>query len=164
MSNDQVSTILLNSIVESGSRTLEAREPAKAMLCLELLADGSTWHKVADETGWSFTQIGAVKARHEVAIEVRKKQLAADGFEMAEGFRLLLKQKMAMLADNPDALSKVNVKDLALSYGIAVDKGMLALGENKMVIEHKAGKPSLEDAMKAIEDARAALQKEAIPV
>jgi hypothetical protein len=164
MSNDQVSTILLNSIVESGSRTLEAREPAKAMLCLELLADGSTWHQVSDETGWSFTQIGAVKARHEVAIEVRKKQLAADGFEMAEGFRLLLKQKMAMLADNPDALSKVNVKDLALSYGIAVDKGMLALGENKMVIEHKAGKPSLEDAMKAIEDARAALQKEAIPV
>ena len=164
MSNDQVSTILLNSIVESGSRTLEAREPAKAMLCLELLADGSTWQQVADETGWSFTQIGAVKARHEVAIEVRKKQLAADGFEMAEGIRLLLKQKMAMLADNPDALAKVNVKDLALSYGIAVDKGMLALGENKMVIEHKAGKPSLEDAMKAIEDARAALQKEAIDV
>lgn len=164
MSNDQVSTILLNSIVESGSRTLEAREPTKAMLCLELLADGSTWQQVADETGWSFTQIGAVKARHETAIELRKKQLAADGFEMAEGIRLLMKQKMAMLADNPDALAKVNVKDLALSYGIAVDKGMQALGENKMVIEHKAGKPSLEDAMKAIEDARAALQKEAINV
>jgi hypothetical protein len=163
MSNP-ISTIILNSIVESGSRTLEAREPTKAMLCLELLADGSTWQQVADETGWSFTQIGAVKARHEVAIEVRKKQLAADGFEMAEGIRLLMKQKMAMLADNPDALAKVNVKDLALSYGIAVDKGMLALGENKMVIEHKAGKPSLEDAMKAIEDARAALQKEAIEV
>ena len=163
MSNP-ISTIILNSIVESGSRTLEAREPTKAMLCLELLADGSTWQQVADETGWSFTQIGAVKARHEVAIEVRKKQLAADGFEMAEGIRLLMKQKMAMLADNPDALAKVNVKDLALSYGIAVDKGMLALGENKMVIEHKAGKPSLEDAMKAIEDARAALQKEAINV
>ena len=163
MSNP-ISTIILNSIVESGSRTLEAREPTKAMLCLELLADGSTWQQVADETGWSFTQIGAVKARHEVAIEMRKKQLAADGFEMAEGIRLLMKQKMAMLADNPDALAKVNVKDLALSYGIAVDKGMQALGENKMVIEHKAGKPSLEDAMKAIEDARAALQKEAINV
>jgi hypothetical protein len=158
------SAIIVTSISESGSRTLESREPTKAMLCLELLADGSTWQQVADETGWSFTQIGAVKARHEVAIEVRKKQLAADGFEMAEGIRLLMKQKMAMLADNPDALAKVNVKDLALSYGIAVDKGMLALGENKMVIEHKAGKPSLEDAMKAIEEARAALQKEAITI
>jgi hypothetical protein len=158
------SAIIVTSISESGSRTLESREPTKAMLCLELLADGSTWQQVADETGWSFNQIGAVKARHEVAIDVRKKQLAADGFEMAEGIRLLMKQKMAMLADNPDALAKVNVKDLALSYGIAVDKGMLALGENKMVIEHKAGKPSLEDAMKAIEEARAALQKEAIPV
>jgi hypothetical protein len=164
MSNDKASTILLNSIVEADSRTLEAREPTKAMLCLELLADGSTWQEVADETGWSFNQISAVKSRHEVAIDIRKKQLAADGFEMAEGLRLLLKQKMAMLADNPDALAKVNVKDLALSYGIAVDKGMQALGENKMVIEHKAGKPSLEDAMKAIEEARAALQKEAITV
>ena len=164
MSEEQESTIFLTSIVEADSRTLEAREPTKAMLCLELLADGSTWQEVADSTGWSFNQISSVKSRHELAIDIRKKQLAADGFEMAEGIRLLMKQKMAMLADNPDALAKVNVKDLALSYGIAVDKGMQALGENKMVIEHKAGKPSLEDAMKAIEDARAALQKEAVEI
>jgi hypothetical protein len=90
--------------------------------------------------------------------------LAADGFELAEGLRLLAKQKLEMLANNPDALAKVNIRDLVLSYGIAVDKGMQALGENKVVVEHKAGKPSLEDAMKAIADARAALQKEAISI
>jgi hypothetical protein len=134
------------------------------MLCLEQLAEGNTWEEIAEATGFSFNQISKVKARHETAIEVRRKQLAADGFEMAEGLRLLAKQKLEMLANNPDALAKVNIRDLVLSYGIAVDKGMQALGENKVVVEHKAGKPSLEDAMKAIADARAALQKEAISI
>jgi len=41
---------------------------------------------------------------------------------------------------------------------------MQALGEQKTIVEHRTGRPSLEDAIKAIEDARLALQKEAIPV
>ena len=164
MSLENISPVLLSSLVDSDSRTLEAREPTKAMLCLEQLAEGNTWEEIAEATGFSFNQISKVKARHETAIEVRRKQLAADGFEMAEGLRLLAKQKLEMLANNPDALAKVNIRDLVLSYGIAVDKGMQALGENKVVVEHKAGKPSLEDAMKAIADARAALQKEAVDI
>jgi hypothetical protein len=164
MSLENISPVLLSSLVDSDCRTLEAREPTRAMLCLEQLAEGNTWEEIAEATGFSFNQISKVKARHETAIEVRRKQLAADGFEMAEGLRLLAKQKLEMLANNPDALAKVNIRDLVLSYGIAVDKGMQALGENKVVVEHKAGKPSLEDAMKAIADARAALQKEAISI
>ena len=164
MNGENISPVLLASLVDSDSRTLEHREPAKAMLCLEQLAEGNTWEEIAEATGFSFNQISKVKARHETAIEVRRKQLAADGFEMAEGLRLLAKQKLEMLANNPDALAKVNIRDLVLSYGIAVDKGMQALGENKVVVEHKAGKPSLEDAMKAIAEARAALQKEAVEI
>lgn len=164
MNGENISPVLLSSLVDSDSRTLEHREPAKAMLCLEQLAEGNTWEEIAEATGFSFNQISKVKARHETAIEVRRKQLAADGFEMAEGLRLLAKQKLEMLANNPDALAKVNIRDLVLSYGIAVDKGMQALGENKVVVEHKAGKPSLEDAMKAIAEARAALQKEAVDI
>jgi len=164
MNGENISPVLLSSLVDSDCRTLEAREPTKALLCLEQLAEGNTWEEIAEATGFSFNQISKVKARHETAIEVRRKQLAADGFEMAEGLRLLAKQKLEMLANNPDALAKVNIRDLVLSYGIAVDKGMQALGENKVVVEHKAGKPSLEDAMKAIADARAALQKEAVDI
>ena len=164
MNGENISPVLLSSLVDSDSRTLEHREPTKAMLCLEQLAEGNTWEEIAEATGFSFNQISKVKARHETAIEVRRKQLAADGFEMAEGLRLLAKQKLEMLANNPDALAKVNIRDLVLSYGIAVDKGMQALGENKVVVEHKAGKPSLEDAMKAIAEARASLQKEAVDI
>jgi hypothetical protein len=159
-----LSLALANSVMEQRSNTLEAREPAKAMFALEMLSAGSTWSEIATETGFNFNQISKLRARNEVAIDVRKKQLAADGFEMAEGLRLLIKQKMDMLANDPGALRRVNLRDLVLPYGIAVDKGMMAMGEHKVVIEHRSNKPSLEDAMKAIEDARRQLQKEAIPV
>lgn len=159
-----VSPCILNSLLESRSNSLEARNLAKAALALEMLSGGETWEEISGVTGYSFDQISRIRARHEMAIDVRKKQLAADGFEMAEGLRLLIKQKMEQLSANPDALAKTNLRDLVLPYGIAVDKGMQAMGENRMVIEHRSNKPSLEDAMKAIEEARSQLQKEAITV
>jgi hypothetical protein len=155
---------ILQSLLSSRSNSLEARDLTKAALALEMLSGGETWQAVAEQTGYSFDQISRIRARNEVAIDVRKKQLATDGFEMAEGLRLLIKQKMEQLADNPDAIAKTNLRDLVIPYGIAFDKGMLAMGENKVIIEHRSNKPSLEDAMKAIEDARKQLQKEALPV
>ena len=104
------------------------------------------------------------RARHERALEVRRKELALDGFEMAERMRALVAKKAEMLMEDDEALMKTPLKDLTLSYGISVDKGLQALGEQKVVVEHRTGKPTLADAMKAIEEARAALQKEAIPV
>ena len=164
MEEEVLSPTILHSLLSARSNSLEARDLTKAALALEMLSSGETWENVSEATGYNFDQISRVRARHEMAIEVRKKQLAADGFEMAEGLRLLIKQKMEQLSANPDALAKTNLRDLVLPYGIAVDKGMLAMGENKVVIEHRTNKPSLEDAMKAIDDARAALQKEAISV
>lgn len=161
---EMVSPAIINSLLEARSNSLEARDMTKAALALEMLSGGETWENISNQTGYSFDQISRIRARHEMAIETRKKQLAADGFEMAEGLRLLVKQKMEQLAANPDALAKTNLRDLVLPYGIAVDKGMQAMGENRVVIEHRTNKPSLEDAMKAIEEARNSLQKETIAV
>lgn len=161
---EMVSPAIINSLLEAKSNSLEARDMTKAALALEMLSGGETWENISNQTGYSFDQISRIRARHEMAIETRKKQLAADGFEMAEGLRLLVKQKMEQLAANPDALAKTNLRDLVLPYGIAVDKGMQAMGENRVVIEHRTNKPSLEDAMKAIEEARNSLQKETIAV
>lgn len=63
-----------------------------------------------------------------------------------------------MLAEDPEQLARTNIRDLAIPWGIANDKFLSAMGENKVVVEHKAGAPSLEDAMKAIEEARAKLK------
>jgi hypothetical protein len=45
------------------------------------------------------------------------------------------------------------------------DKAFAAIGEgSKVVVEHKSGQPSIADAMRVIQEARDALQKEAIDV
>jgi hypothetical protein len=145
-------------------RYIEKRKPKQAALALDMLAAGETYAKVMEATGIGFVALSALRARHERALEVRRKELALDGFEMAERMRALVAKKTEMLMEDDEALMKTPLKDLTLSYGISVDKGLQALGEQKVVVEHRAGKPSLADAMKAIEEARAALQKEAIPV
>lgn len=160
----EASVTLIQSIMEANPQALEKRDPKKGMLALELLSQGETWEKIQDATGYNFDQISRIRARHEMAIEQRKKELAQDGFEMAEGLRLLVKMKMEQLANNPDALAKTNLRDLVLPYGIAVDKGMQALGQPTAVIEHKQAKPSLQDAMKAIEEARAKLRQDSVEV
>jgi hypothetical protein len=70
-----------------------------------------------------------------------------------------------MLADDEDALRKVNIKDIVISQAVMQDKAFSAIGEgNRVTVEHKSGQPSIADAMKVIAEARAALQKEAIDV
>lgn len=145
-------------------RYIEKRKPKEAALALDMLANGETYAKVMSTTGIGFVALSALRARHERALEVRRKELALDGFEMAERMRALVAKKAEMLMEDDEALMKTPLKDLTLSYGISVDKGLQALGEQKVVVEHRTGKPTLADAMKAIEEARAALQKEAIPV
>ena len=145
-------------------RYIEKRKPKEAALALDMLAAGETYSKVMEITGIGFVALSALRARHERALEVRRKELALDGFEMAERMRALVAKKAEMLMEDDEALMKTPLKDLTLSYGISVDKGLQALGEQKVVVEHRTGKPTLADAMKAIEEARAALQKEAIPV
>ncbi len=163
-----VSPHLADSLLSASPLALEKRDPAKGMLALEMLSQGFTWEEIQDKTGFNFDQISRIRARHEMAIEHRKKELAQDGFEMAEGLRLLVKMKMEQLANNPEALAKTNLRDLVLPYGIAVDKGMQALGQPTSVVEHKTTKPSLEDAMKMVEEAkaraRAKIKSEAIDI
>ena len=163
-----VSPHLAESLVSANPLTVESRNPTMGMLALELLSQGQTWEEIRDATGFNFDQISRIRARHETAIEERKKALAQDGFEMAEGLRLLAKMKMEQLANNPEALAKTNLRDIVLPYAIAQDKALQALGEKKEIVEYRTAKPSLEDAMKAIEEARASarlkMQAESIEV
>jgi hypothetical protein len=145
-------------------RYVENKHPKMAALALELLAEGVGHEQVREQTGIGFMALTSLRARHDQAIEVRRKQLALDGFEQAERMRALVAKKSDMLFNDEDALKKTSLKDLTLSWAISQDKGLQALGEQKVVIEHRSGKPSLADAMAAIQEARDALQKEAIPV
>lgn len=143
---------------------LERRDPGKAIKALEMMAEGASFSAVRSELGLNWETISRLKARHEVALEERRKILAQDALEIAEGFRLLQKEKMRMLAEDPEQLARTNIRDLAIPWGIANDKFLAAIGENKVVVEHKGAAPSLEDAMRAIEEARAKLKASSVEV
>ena len=166
MSEEYVLPVIAASVAAHGGNgaLTESKRPKEAVLALERLCQGWTFEEIRKETGLSFNAISSLKARNEVAMDVRRQQLAADGFEIAEKMRLLIAQKAEMLANDEEAMKKVNIRDLVLPYGIAMDKALQSLGEAKVVIEHRSGKPSLEDAVAAINAAKASLVKDAIPV
>jgi hypothetical protein len=72
--------------------------------------------------------------------------------------------KYQQLVDDPEEIKKVSLLHLATSHGIYQDKEMAARGEAKSVIEVRTGKPSLADAMRTIEEARAKLRDDAVTV
>lgn len=145
-------------------RCIEVVDPRRAVRALEMMAAGDSYREIRAETGLSFQALVNLRARHEVALEVRRRQLAQDGFELQEGIRQVMREKIRMIAEDPKQMEKTTLKDLSISYAIAQDKALQALGENKVVVEHRGGKPSLEDARRAIEEARAKLRSGAIEV
>jgi hypothetical protein len=149
---------------DKGRNFLERRDPAMAARVLEMLADGNSFREIKKETNLDWETVSRLKARHSMVLEERRKQLAQDALDVAEGLRLLQKEKMRMLAEDPEQLARTNIRDLAIPWGIANDKFMAAMGENKVTIEHKTAAPSLEDAMKAIEEARAKLKASSMEV
>lgn len=158
---------LANSVAKNGKgkgNYLERRDPAMAVKALDMLADGESFSAVAKATGLGWETVCRLKARHEAVLDERRAMLAQDALEIAEGLRLLQKEKMRMLAEDPEQLARTNIRDLTLPWGIANDKFLSAVGENKVTVEHKSVAPSLEDAMKAIEEARAKLKAGAVEV
>jgi hypothetical protein len=58
-----------------------------------------------------------------------------------------------MLANDPEQLKYVPPDKLALTIGIMTDKASQLMGMATTVVEHRKG-PSIDDAAKAIEEAR----------
>lgn len=152
---------VIRSVAEVANREgnyLERRDPELATAVLEMLCEGESFREITKKTGINWDTVSRLKSRHITVIEDRRKMLAQDALDIAEGLRLLQKEKMRMLAEDPEQLARTNIRDLTLPWGIANDKYLTAMGENKVTIEHKAAAPSLEDAMKAIEEAKAKLK------
>jgi len=160
------SPILATSVAQAATdtRMTEFRKTKEAVLALEMLAEGKGYKEIEAETGLTHSTISALKARHAQPLEERKAMLAMDGFDMAERLRLVVLRKLDMMADDDDQIRKASLKDLVLPWGIAQDKGMLAAEGNKVQVEHTKGKVGLEDAVKAIEEAKRLLETDVIDV
>lgn len=161
-----IAPITATSVAATGgsANLVENRKPVEAAMALELMAAGKTYDEVQEATGIGYNALVGLKTRHPDTLEKRRQMMAQDGFRLAEAMRMLAMKKAAMLADDEDALKKVNLKDLVIPYAIAQDKGFSALEGNTVRVEHTGKKMTIQDAQAMIDEARRALQKEAIPV
>lgn len=132
-------------------------------MVLELLAGGATYKEVEEATGFNFQQIAVIKSRNGQALDVRRKQLSEEGFELAEKMRALAHKRAEMLYEDEDQLKKVPLKDLVLPWAVAQDKAIQAAEGNKVVIEHRKG-PSIEDAKAYLDQLRKAAEEGSITV
>lgn len=160
----QVAASVAVARLEGSARLTEVKHPQESVVALEMLAMGASYKEIKEKTGLSVNAVMALKARHPMALDVRRKQLAADALEIAEGIRLLQKEKIAQLANDPEALAKTNLRDLTLPWGISMDKFFGALGEAQTVVEHRTNGMSIEDAQKMIEAARARVKAASVEV
>jgi hypothetical protein len=145
-------------------RSLEARDPERAARLLEMMAEGRSWKSIVRDEGCDWYTLVGLRARHKSLLDKRKEIVAQDAMELIEGARLLQQEKMRMLAEDDKMLARTNLRDLAMSYGIYADKFFMATEGNRVTVEHKSSAPSLEDAMKAIEEAKAKLKESSIEV
>ena len=154
------------AIVAAGEngRSIEARQPERAARLLELMAEGRSWKSIVREENVDWYTLVGLRARHKGLIDKRKEIVAQDAMELIEGARMLQQEKMKMLSEDEGALKRVNIRDLAMSYGIYADKFFMATEGNRVTVEHKSSAPSLEDAMKAIEEAKAKLKASSVEV
>ena len=163
---EEVKKEMLKAIVAAGDnkRRLEAINPEKTARVLEMMSEGRSWKSIMrdEKVDW-YTLVG-LRARHKELLDKRREIVAQDAMELIEGARLLQQEKMKMLAEDESALKRLNIRDLAMSYGIYADKFFMATDGNKVVVEHKTAAPSLEDAVKAIEEAKAKLKASSLDV
>lgn len=135
-------------------RRIESRRPEVAARIVEKMSEGVSWKKIMRDESVDFYTLVALKSRHGLLIDKRRECVAQDALELVEGIRLLQLEKLKMLSEDEGALRRTNIRDLAMSYGIYAEKFLLASEGNRMTIEHKHSTPSLEDAVKAINEAK----------
>lgn len=164
MSDEKIAPFVATAIAEKELPALcvERRKPKEAALALELMAQGMTYDEVQEQTGIGYGALVSLRSRHPETLEIRRKMLAHDGFQVAEAMRQLVLKKAVMLSDDDDQLKKVNIKDLQITGAIAQQRAFDALGENTVRIEHTTKKMSIEDAKKMIDEARAAIREKSI--
>lgn len=153
----------MENAAEMDGRWIEVREPKKAKLALEMMADWKSYRAIAKETGLSNATLVRLKQRHLGDIEARREAAAQENEELADMYREILREKAEELLSSRKAMSKERVKDLALTAAIMTDKALNLRGEASSIVEHKSG-VSLEDAQRALEEARRRIDAEVVDV
>lgn len=144
----------------SDPRCIENQDPERAAKALAMLAAGTPLIQIHRALKMDRSAIRSLRWRHKETLETRRKEFAKKFAMGAEALVDLTFKKIEQIEDDDDMLAATSMKDLALGAAIFTDKAMALSGMASTVIEHRRG-PSIEDAQKAIAEARARIANRA---
>ena len=145
-------------------RRVEATRPEVAAEAITLLMEGVSETAVERKTGISKRTVYALRVRHNEVLKLGREEAARRAGQLAEKARSLALVRLQIMdpreaTDEADRqkrealLLKINPRDLAVSYGVATDKGERLATEAPAQVS--ASVPSLESCRNALEEARA---------
>jgi hypothetical protein len=153
--NERASSWL--SVYPNAKRRVELHSPEKAAHAVYLLTETDTKEsEIAEITGLAEIQVRNLCIYRPELWDKRKPKLAdklATASEMAADAAI---KKLNRILRDDEKLDATSLKDIALTSAIFGDKAAAFNGQAGTIIEYRSG-PSLDDAMKAISDARAKL-------
>lgn len=143
----------------TAKQALEIKDPEKAAEALYLLTEGKlTKRAICDSLGIANQELWRLERHHAGTLaaffDKKKPELAARYIQLAESMADVLQEKITALLDNPEELSKTGIEKVAIALGVVNDKALNLGGIATVKIEHVKG-ASIEDAMRAIEEAKA---------
>lgn len=144
-----------------GESILEAKDPARAAATLAAICRGVPERTIKKEIGTHFKTIRGLKRRHSDIIRSTRVHRSMKATALQLKAADALERKLDRVLDNEESLDKINAKDLALTYGIVTDKQRVIHGEAGVTVTHEH-KVTLEDAQKAIEDAKSKVSQPGI--
>ena len=139
--------------------SMEITDCEKACQILAMICRAVPERTICKEMGTSFVVIRGLKERHRDLVEATGTHRSLKATKLQLKAADALEKKLDRVLEDEESLDKVSVKDLALGYGITTDKQRSIHGEGT-VVNHEV-KVTLEDARKAINDAKESVAKAA---
>jgi hypothetical protein len=151
--NEKVAKTIGAIALKGRGNCREIKSPEKTAEMVSDLLNGMSTSSWCAKYNLGGTDLRAFKQKYMPLIAERKEWLARQNVSVASMAQELQLQKMEQLAEDPEELKKVNVRDLAMTANLAIQGFVQMTDGNRVIVEHQKG-ATLEDAQARIALAR----------
>jgi transcriptional regulator len=133
---------------------IELSNPFSAITALMLMEKGESRSSIAKKLGWNWITASKFEERHTLTIQENRKSFSRR-FAMTVSSGLdVLNRKFQQLMEDDEALTKADVKGIAIAVGVMTDKGAMMDGMATQYVEHRKAEANVGDAFDFIMKAK----------
>jgi len=137
----------------------EISSPFSCISALMLLEKGESRSSIQKQLRWNWNTLANFEERHTQTIQENRRRFSRRFAMTASAGLDVLYKKFHQLLEDPEALSKADVKGIAIAVGVMADKGAQMDGMASQVIEHRKSGADMNDVLAMIEAAKERVSK-----